>query len=142
MAGRGMRAFFWLFGVLNVANGLWMLLGPAAWYRELPAAVPDTGPLNLHFVRDIGSAFLTLGVMFLVAAPRAAWRREVVVAAAMFYGLHALVHVTDLTSGRLGADHWLIDLPGVFLPAVVLVVLCLPRWWVGPDRAVAKGVSR
>jgi hypothetical protein len=116
-------------GLLNVANGVWMLLAPEAWYHDLPAGVPDTGPLNLHFVRDIGAAFTTIGVAFLVAAPNARHRRGVVLAATLFYVLHALVHVTDLFAGRLHGEHWLIDLPGVFLPAVLLVILCLPRWW-------------
>jgi len=124
-----MRAIFWLLGLLNLANGLWMLLSPETWYHHLPAGVPDTGPLNVHFVRDIGAAFTTIGVAFCVAAPTAPRRRAVLLAATLFYGLHALVHVADLVSGRLHAEHWLIDLPGVFLPAIVLGLLCLPRWW-------------
>jgi hypothetical protein len=124
-----MRVVFWLFGILNLANGLWMLASPASWYHHLPAGVPDTGPLNFHFVRDIGSAFTTIGIAFCVAAPDAPRRRSVMVGAAVFYVLHALVHVADLMDGRLLPDHWLIDLPGVFLPAVVMVVLSLPRWW-------------
>jgi len=124
-----MQALFWVFGLVNVANGLWMLLAPEAWYHDLPAAVPDTGPLNLHFVRDIGAAFFTIGVAFLAAARYPSWRRGVLLAATLFFVLHAVVHVTDLISGRLHAEHWLIDLPGVFLPAILLLVLSLPRWW-------------
>lgn len=124
-----MTALFRLLGLLNIANGVWMLVAPAGWYRDLPAGVPDTGPLNLHFVRDIGAAFTTIGVVFLVTAPQASRRRDVVLAAALFFVLHALIHVADLVSGRLAADHWLVDLPGVFLPALLLIVLALPRWW-------------
>jgi uncharacterized protein YjeT (DUF2065 family) len=124
-----MRAVFWVFGLLNVANGLWMLLAPAHWYQHLPAAVPDTGPLNTHFVRDIGAAFTTIGVALCVAAPQAERHRGTLLAAMLFYVLHAVVHVADLASGRLHQGHWLIDLPGVFVPAIVLAVLSLPRWW-------------
>jgi hypothetical protein len=127
-----MRTVFLVLGLLNLGNGLWMLLAPAGWYRGLPAGVPDTGPLNVHFVRDIGAAFTTIGVAFLVAAPDARRHRGVLLAAALFYVLHALIHVADLASGRLDADHWLIDLPGVFAPAILLVVLSLPRWWREP----------
>ena len=42
-------------------NGAWMLWDPIHWYHTLPAAVPDSGPLNEHFVRDIGCAFTLLG---------------------------------------------------------------------------------
>src|SRR5437016_5015568 len=82
-----------------------------------------------HFVRDIGAAFLTLGVALWAAAPAARRHPGVLRATALFYGLHALVHVADLLAGRLAADHWLVDLPGVFVPAIGLAVLSLPRWW-------------
>lgn len=124
-----MRMVFWLLGVVNVAHGLWMLASPVSWYHRLPAGVPDTGPLNLHFVRDIGAAFTTIGVALCVAAPDAPRRRGVLLAVTLFFVLHALVHVADLVGGRLPAGHWLTDLPGVFVPALALLVLCLPRWW-------------
>jgi hypothetical protein len=124
-----MSAFFWIVGLLNIGNGVWMLLAPQSWYHELPAGVPDTGPFNHHFVQDIGAAFLTIGVALTVAAVRPAWRRGTAAMAATFFTLHALVHVADLLTGRLHPGHWAIDLPGVFLPAVILLVVCLPRWW-------------
>ena len=124
-----MGVLFWVLGATNVANGLWMLLSPESWYLRLPAGVPDTGPLNVHFVRDIGAAFTTIGVAFCFAAMQARYRRGVVLAATLFFGLHAIIHVADMLSGRLHHGHWLIDFPGVFLPAVLLAVLCLPRWW-------------
>ncbi len=130
MAGAySMTALFWIIGLLNMLNGLWMLLAPESWYHSVPAAVPDTGPLNLHFVRDIGAAFTTIGLAFCAVAPRAERHRGVVLATTPFFILRALVHVADLASGRLPHGHWLIDLPSVFLPAGLLSILCLPRWW-------------
>ena len=129
-----MALLFAIIGVLNLANGLWMLLAPEAWYHHLPAAVPDTGPFNHHFVRDIGAAFTTFGVAFLAAAPDARRHRGVVLVATLFYVLHAVIHVADILAGRLHGEHWLVDLPGVFLPALLLLVLCLPRWW-APEAA-------
>jgi hypothetical protein len=124
-----MGILFAILGLLNLAHGLWMLVAPESWYHGLPAGVPDTGPLNLHFVRDIGATFSTIGVAFLVGAVRPTARRGVLLGVTLFFVLHALVHVADLLAGRLHADHWLIDLPGVFLPAAVLAVLCLPPFW-------------
>jgi hypothetical protein len=124
-----MHAVFWFLGLTNLANGLWMLLAPEHWYLHLPAGVPDTGPLNVHFVRDIGAAFATAGLALCVAAPQAPYRRGVMLGITPFFVLHGLVHVGDLLAGRLEFTHWLIDLPGVFLPAIVLGVLCLPRWY-------------
>ena len=124
-----MRVLLWVLGITSIANGLWMLGGPEAWYHELPAGVPDTGPLNSHFVRDIGAAYLTIGAMVCAAAEMPHYRRFAVAVAATFNALHAGIHVADLMTGRLGLDHWLIDAPGVFAPAILLAVLCLPRWW-------------
>jgi predicted anti-sigma-YlaC factor YlaD len=121
-----MQVLFWVLGLVNAGNGVWMLLSPESWYHELPAGVPDTGPLNLHFVRDVGAAFATIGVAFLAAAPRPSARRGVLLGATLFLALHAAVHVTDLLAGRLPAAHWLQDLPLVFVPPLVLAVFCLP----------------
>jgi|SRR5262245_28651179 len=116
----------WVLGVLaalNLANGVWMIAAPASWYAGLPAAVPDTGPLNQHFVRDIGSAFVVMGCALAAGAAWPALRVPALALVSLFYVLHALVHVADTLTGHLPASHWAIDLPGVYLPAALLVVL-------------------
>ena len=123
-----MRLVLWIFGLAGIGNALWMLADPAGWYRNLPAAVPDTGPLNLHFVRDIGCAYAAVGLGLCAAAELPSMRRGALFAATLFYAFHALLHVADIVAGRLPAEHWLIDLPGVFAPALLLAALCLPRF--------------
>ena len=119
-------SWFWalaIFGIGNLVNAAWMLADPAGWYATLPAAVPDTGPLNTHFVRDIGSAFAVMGCALLVAAVRPALRVAMLGAVSLFYVLHALVHVTDTLAGRLPPSHWAIDAPGVYVPAAIMLAL-------------------
>ena len=92
MGARRLDGLGWLLlllGIVMLANALWMLAGPMHWYRELPAAVPDTGPFNAHFVRDIGCAFLTVGVALLWAAFAPAQRRPLTAIAALFLAAHA-----------------------------------------------------
>jgi hypothetical protein len=113
---------FLAFGSLGVANAAWMLIAPGHWYQELPAGVPDTGPLNPHFVRDIGCAFLAVGAAQIWAAFDRRNRLPLVSVSALFLVLHALLHVHDTLRGLLDAGHWWMDLPGVYLPAVVLLV--------------------
>lgn len=112
-----------LFGLGNLANGAWMLADPLHWYENLPAAVPAFGPLNEHFVRDIGCIFVLLGAGLLWGAFVPRWRVVSCAAAAAFSVLHALVHVLDTARGLVGPEHWWIDLPGVYAQAVILVVL-------------------
>jgi hypothetical protein len=112
-----------LFALGNLANGLWMLADPAHWYHNLPAGVPDFGPLNEHFVRDIGCIFVVLGLALGVGAFVPRWRVAACGAAAAFSVLHALVHVVDTVRGLVGPEHWSIDLPGVYIPAAILTAL-------------------
>ena len=121
-------AWFWgllIVAVLTAANAIWMLVGPQHWYHDLPAGVPDTGPYNEHFVRDIGCAFATIAIALFWAALRPRWRAPLVTIAAIFLSAHAGLHVFDTVRGFLDGHHWLLDLPGVYLPALLLVPLAI-----------------
>ena len=110
-------------GAGSIANALWMLAGPMHWYHELPAAVPDTGPFNPHFVRDIGCAFLTVGLALGWAALSPRYRYPLVAMASVFLVAHAVLHVYDTGRGAVDHTHWWLDLPGVYAPAAIGVWL-------------------
>jgi len=121
-----------IFALSNLLNGVWMLADPPHWYLNLPAGVPDFGPLNEHFVRDIGCAFVVQGVALGIAAFVPRWRVAACGIVALFYVLHALVHVWDTVRGLVGPEHWVIDLSGVYVPAAVMLLL---TWMVARQRA-------
>ena len=112
-----------LFGLGNLVNGAWMLASPAHWYIHLPANVPGTGPLNEHFVRDIGCIFFLLGVLLLVSIRRRELRLAAMVAASAYATAHALVHVFDSMRGLLAPGHWRFDLGPVYVGTLLLVAL-------------------
>lgn len=112
-------------GVATIANALWMLAGPMHWYTDLPAAVPDTGPFNPHFVRDIGCAFLATGIALVWAFFSPRFRLPLVSIGALFLAAHAILHAYDTLRGALGHEHWLLDLPGVYLPGILLPIFAL-----------------
>jgi hypothetical protein len=124
-----------LFALGNLANGLWMLADAPGWFTGVPAAVPDFGPLNEHFVRDVGAAYVTMGAGLGWAAFQPGVRVPVVGLVTVFYGLHALAHVYETMTARVGPEHWGIDFLPVYLPAIVLVwmVVVLARQ-VAPSR--------
>jgi hypothetical protein len=118
----------WAWGLLilaavNLANGVWMLADPSLWYTGLPAEVPDFGPFNEHFIRDLGGAFLTFALALGWAALDPRSRRPLVCVTTAFFVLHAAGHVFDTARGFVDASHWWVDVPGVYAPAVVLVAL-------------------
>jgi hypothetical protein len=87
------------------------------------ANVPGTGPLNEHFVRDIGCIFTLIGVTLAVAVFRPRFRLTALLFATGFYLAHALVHVFDQIRGLLPPGQWQFDLGPVYGAALLLVVL-------------------
>ena len=122
--------FYRLLGAGSLANGAWMLAAPTGWFVTVPAAVTDTGPVNEHFVHDLGLVFLIAGLAAFWCAAQKQRRTAVLLGLVLFFGGHALIHVAEIAGGRLPPSHWLIDAPLTFLPAILLAAL-----WFAPERA-------
>lgn len=116
--------------VLLGGNGLFMLAMPFTWYLAVPG-VSETGPLNGHFVRDIGCAYLVAGSAAVwVGLDRRAW--PAALASGGFLALHAALHLAEMLGGH-GLGHLATDLPAVFLPAALLLWLGWP-----PDHRLSR----
>jgi uncharacterized protein YjeT (DUF2065 family) len=130
------RIVAWIIGLSLIANGLTMLAVPRAWYVWVPA-VPQTGPLNPHFVRDIGAAYLVAGATLVwFAIDRAA--RPAAVAGGAFLAIHALIHLWDAAAGREHAHQLLVDLPAVFLPPALAIWIAWPPRFSRSPKGDAK----
>jgi fucose 4-O-acetylase-like acetyltransferase len=119
----------WISGALAVllsANGLVMLFASFWWYGAVDG-VTETGPFNPHFVRDIGMAYLVTagGLGWYAWRPSQGW--PALVAAAAFLTLHAAIHVYDAACGREPLAMIARDFAGVFLPALVAVLIALRK---------------
>lgn len=121
------RFVYAVLGAGSVVNGLWMLAAPAHWFATIPGAT-DTGPLNQHLVRDYGICYLVVGTAIAAGLARG-FTYGLHLAVTAFFAGHALLHVWDMIAGRLGHEHWAADFPGVFLPALLLMVMSLPFAW-------------
>lgn len=119
-------ALAFIFGLGLGANALWILASPQAWYLTVPG-VAETGPANGHFIRDISCAYLVvaLSLLWLACWPKQAW--PAALAGESFLMLRALVHAWDFLAGRETVHPVGADLPGVFLPAILVVWLGWPR---------------
>jgi hypothetical protein len=124
----------WVLGLLAAANAVFMLLAPVAWYATVPG-VPNTGPFNAHFIRDIGAAFLVAGGS-LVWFAHDARARPAALACAAFFVLHALVHLSDAITRRESIYQAIHDLPTVYLGAL------LALWIAWPSSTPAKEEAR
>jgi hypothetical protein len=115
----------WLLAAALAANGLAMLLDPPAWYAAIPG-VAYTGPLNTHFVRDIGCAYLASAAGLAWRAWRPAQGAPAALLGAGFLLLHAAVHLGETLAGLCGWSALLRDVPGVVLPALLAFALAVP----------------
>lgn len=106
--------------ILTFLNGARMLLAPAEWYQSMPT-VPRTGPLNIHFVQDIGLAFGCSGLVLLFAAVDPKGRWQAVLAGTLWPGVHAILHVVDVARGHTPVDMFWADAPGLLGPPVIVV---------------------
>ncbi len=83
-------------GLFNVANGLYMLFAPGAWYASVPGVI-STGPMNLHFIVDIGLAFIASGIGQMLGARLGIVAGVLALAGSVWPALHALFHVWGWT---------------------------------------------
>ncbi|HET6472148.1 MAG TPA: hypothetical protein VFG38_09905 [Pseudomonadales bacterium] len=98
-----MRQTLALLGAVQLLNGLYMIVAPMAWYGSVPGVV-DTGPMNHHFIIDIGLAFAASGVGMSMALRRGAAAAAFALAGATWPTLHALFHVSGWIQHGMPSD--------------------------------------
>lgn len=125
MCARWDRVATMVLGFGIAANGVYMLAAPALWYSTAPGVL-ETGPMNPHFVRDVGAAYLAAGVALLWFGVDVR-ARAAAIAGAAFLTLHAAVHGAE----ALGHSSFVsaFDVLNLFIPAA------LAFWLAWPDSA-------
>ena len=119
-----MKILTFIVAAMVVGNGVFMFFDPSAWYGAVPG-VPDTGPLNHHFVRDIGIAFITAGAALAWSELGAGWRASAL--AALFIGGHSALHIGETILGH-HHDVLLNEIVAVHLPAVLAVMISVVQY--------------
>jgi hypothetical protein len=74
--------------------GILAVVAPGAFYDQIASYPPE----NSHFIRDLGSWQIALGLLALAAFRRPALRVPVLLVLAVQYVLHAVSHVIDVDS--------------------------------------------
>ena len=108
-----------LLGAYHLALGAIMALSPGRFFES----IAGYGVRNDHYIRDVSSFYLALGVVLLLALVRRSWRVPLLAFAAAQYALHSINHaidVGDADPGYVGPVN-LISL--ALLTAVIVVLL-------------------
>lgn len=111
-----------ILGILLLANGVFMIIAPEPWYWSVPG-VPDRGPFNQHFIRDIGFVYLLMGALFAYGAIYARQRCFLWLMPTAWLVLHAGFHIWEVMVGLCGPESLVEDFAGVTLPALLAIWL-------------------
>ncbi len=128
----------WLLGGLagvTAAVSLWILIDPEGWFEVFPG-VAETGPFNVHFVRDVGCANLMIAAVLGWAALVRTHRAVLIMVTAIWFGLHALLHVFDTMRGHLHTDHMIPDFAAIYAPAILTLGVAI--WMFRRDARAAE----
>lgn len=90
---RRLRVGLAFFGGVYVVTALFMIVAPGTFFDE----VGPWGSRNDHYVRDLATYNLALGVVLLAALRFRSWRAPALAAAALQYAAHAVNHLVDIS---------------------------------------------
>jgi hypothetical protein len=97
-AERILRTGLLIAGAANLALAAVMLFAPGTFFDEFAAY----GSQNDHYIRDMGTTYVGLGVALLLAASRPSWQAPVLWLAAIGTAAHALNHLWDVGNSTEG----------------------------------------
>ena len=87
-----MRILLIVFAATQTLLGLLLWLAPDFFHDE----VGPYGPLNEHYMGDLATFYVALGIVGFVAVRRASWRVPILTFAVAAYTLHSLNHLIDV----------------------------------------------
>jgi hypothetical protein len=94
-----LRAVLYGAAAVQLGLGLLMVISPDTFFDE----VGRYGIQNDHYIGDVAAFYLAAGVGVLVAARRPSWREPILLVGAIWYALHALNHLVDISEASSDA---------------------------------------
>jgi len=124
------RRLIWAFVAFYMLTGLYIAVFPHDFYLNAPGA-QETGPYNMHFLRDVGFAFITSSAAIGYGVHVHA--KPVMVFGSLWLLIHGLFHLTLWAMHGAYLDGAAaIDAVTVSIPAVAIFALCM-RYRAEPD---------
>ena len=88
-----LRPLLALLGAYHLLLGVAMVAAPRTFFDD----VATYGAFNDHYIRDVATFYLALGVVMLVAVAKASWQTPLLAFATLQYVLHVLNHLWDIS---------------------------------------------
>jgi hypothetical protein len=129
-----LRAILLVAAVYHLALGALMFFAPGAFYDTLGKFAPK----NTHYIKDVSTFYIALGVVFYVSVRQRSWRTPVLVFSALEYGIHAINHLVDVNDASSALTGWF-DFFSLALLALVFAALASFAWRVQPEEPAVEG---
>ncbi len=105
MSEQSLRIGLFVFGGINLALGLVMMLAPGFFFDN----IGTYGLRNDHFIGDLGSFHIAAGAGLLYSIRRPSWRAPLLYVSAAWYALHAINHLFDIGEDNEGDGRGIAD---------------------------------
>lgn len=116
------RPLIWALIAYYLLTGLYIAILPNDFYLNAPGVL-ETGPYNMHFIRDVGFAFFCSAVAMGYGLYYA--NKPVMMFGALWLLMHGIFHLTLWLLHGMHIDSAAVtDLVLVSVPAVATFVLC------------------
>ena len=124
-----LRTILLVLSVYHLVLGAFMFLAPGAFYDTVGKFPPE----NHHYIKDVATFYIALGIAYYVSVRYRSWRTPVLAVSAIEYGLHAINHLVD--GGKASSDltGWF-DFFALAALAVFFAALASFAWRVHPEE--------
>ena len=129
MNERRLRTILLIAAIYHLLLGAFMFFAPGAFYDSLGKFPPK----NTHYIKDVATFYIALGVVFYVSVRRRSWRTPVLVFATLEYAIHALNHLVDVGKASSDLVGWF-DFFSLALIALIFAALASFAWRVHPEE--------
>jgi len=129
---RRLRTILLVAAVYHLLLGAFMFFAPGAFYDSFGKFPPE----NHHYIKDVSSFYIALGVVFFISVRRQSWRTPVLVFATIEYGIHAINHLVDVNEASSDLTGWF-DFFALALIALLLGALASFAWRIHPEEPTA-----
>ena len=129
-----LRTILLVIAVYHLVLGAFMFFAPAGFYDTLGKFPPK----NTHYVKDVATFYIAIGVCFYISVRRRSWRTPLLVFSALEYGIHAINHLIDVDSASSSLTGWF-DFFSLALIALIFAALASFAWRIHPEQPEDPG---
>jgi Na+/H+-dicarboxylate symporter len=123
-----LRTVLMVVAVYHLLLGALMIFAPGAFYDSLGKFPPK----NEHYIKDVSTFYIAMGVVVFISVRRRSWRVPVLVFITLEYAIHTLNHLVDV--GKAGSDFtgWF-DFFALAAATVILAAITTVAWRIRPE---------